>query len=90
MKRTWIAVAMFMAFGVRAEGLQALAWMAGSWMERKGGATTEEHWLPPSGGLMIAMFQIPNKFFAADGRITDQHGRDWDELWGEIISFRRA
>ena len=44
----------------------------------------------PEGGLMIAMFQIPNKFFAADGRITDQHGRDWDELWGEIISFRRA
>ena len=44
----------------------------------------------PEGGLMIAMFQIPNKFFSADGRITDQHGRDWDELWGEIISFRRA
>ena len=44
----------------------------------------------PEGGLMIAMFQIPNKFFAADGRITDQHGCDWDELWGEIISFRRA
>ena len=44
----------------------------------------------PEGGMMIAMFQIPNKFFAADGRITDQHGRDWDELWGEIISFRRA
>ena len=31
---------------------------------------------------MIAMFQIPNKFFAKDGRVTDQHGHDWEELWG--------
>ena len=43
------------AAGARAEGLQDLAWMAGSWMERKGGVDTEEHWLAPSGGLMIAM-----------------------------------
>jgi hypothetical protein len=30
------------------------------------------------------MFQIPNKFFDKDGRVTDQHGRDWDEIWGHI------
>ena len=36
----------------------------------------------PEGGLMLAMFQVPNKFFQSDGRVTDQHGRDWKELWG--------
>ena len=24
----------------------------------------------PEGGLMLAMFQVPNKFFEADGRVT--------------------
>jgi anti-sigma factor ChrR (cupin superfamily) len=36
----------------------------------------------PDGGLMLAIFQVPNKFFAADGRITDASGNDWDEAWG--------
>ena len=31
---------------------------------------------------MIAMFQIPNKFYSKDGRVTDQHGRDWEDVWG--------
>ena len=43
----------------------------------------------PEGGLMIAMFQIPNKFFQKDGRVTDQHGHDWEEIWG-AIGLRRA
>ena len=38
----------------------------------------------PNGGTFLAMFQIPNKFFTQDGRITDQHGRDWEEIWGHI------
>lgn len=38
----------------QAGGLDDLAWMAGSWMERKGGTDTEEHWLAPRGGLMLA------------------------------------
>ena len=25
----------------------------------------------PDGGLMLAMFQIPNKFYEQDGRVTD-------------------
>ena len=29
------------------------------------------------------MFQVPNKFFQADGRITDFLGRDWQEAWGK-------
>ena len=39
----------------------------------------------PEGGLMLAMFQIPNKFYERDGRVTDLSGKDWDELWGEVL-----
>ena len=37
----------------------------------------------PEGGLMIAMFQIPNKFFRRDGRVTDFAGNDWETGWGK-------
>ena len=36
----------------------------------------------PQGGLMLAIFQVPNKFFEADGRVIDANGQDWDETWG--------
>ena len=36
----------------------------------------------PEGGLMLAMFQVPNKFYEADGRVTDASGKDWDATWG--------
>ena len=36
----------------------------------------------PEGGLMLAMFQVPNKFFEKDGRVTDPSGKLWDEVWG--------
>ena len=39
----------------------------------------------PDGGLMLAMFQVPNKFFEKDGRVTDISGIDWDELWGHVL-----
>src|SRR5215831_6575593 len=52
----WIAsIAALATMYTHAEGLDDLGWMAGSWIERKGGTVTEEHWLPPSGGLMIAV-----------------------------------
>ena len=44
----------------------------------------------PEGGLMIAMFQIPNKFFTPDGKVVDQHGRVWDDVWGHIGLQRGA
>jgi hypothetical protein len=31
---------------------------------------------------MLAIFQVPNKFFEADGRVVDASGQDWDETWG--------
>ena len=36
----------------------------------------------PEGGLMLAIFQIPNKFYEKDGRVTDPTGQIWDEVWG--------
>jgi anti-sigma factor ChrR (cupin superfamily) len=39
----------------------------------------------PRGGLFLALFQIPNRFFEADGRITDMAGVDWQSLWGAVI-----
>jgi len=36
----------------------------------------------PEGGLMLAIFQVPNKFFEADGRVTDSTGKDWQAAWG--------
>jgi anti-sigma factor ChrR (cupin superfamily) len=39
----------------------------------------------PEGGLMLAMFQIPNKFFEKDGRVTDANGQDWEAVWGEVL-----
>ena len=36
----------------------------------------------PEGGLMLAMFQVPNKFYEGDGRVTDITGADWAAIWG--------
>ncbi len=36
----------------------------------------------PDGGLMIGIFQMPNKFYERDGRVTDMGGNDWAEMWG--------
>ena len=44
----------------------------------------------PRGGTMLAMFQIPNKFYEADGRITDQAGELWESVWGGAQSARQA
>lgn len=40
----------------------------------------------PDGGLMIGIFQMPNKFHERDGRITDMSGKDWFEVWGKAGS----
>jgi anti-sigma factor ChrR (cupin superfamily) len=39
----------------------------------------------PEGGLTLAIFQVPNKFFERDGRVTDASGMDWDTLWGGAV-----
>jgi anti-sigma factor ChrR (cupin superfamily) len=59
---------------------------AGQFVWRPAGSR-HEAWGGPQGGLMLAIFQIPNKFFPADGRETDQLGNDWEQSWGR--AFRR-
>ena len=41
----------------------------------------------PQGGLMLAIFQVPNKFFEADGRVIDAAGEDWDAAWGHTRKY---
>jgi anti-sigma factor ChrR (cupin superfamily) len=39
----------------------------------------------PDGGLMLAVFQVPNKFFEAGGQVVDMIGRDWDLAWEHAL-----
>jgi anti-sigma factor ChrR (cupin superfamily) len=48
-----------------------------------------EAWTP-EGGLMLAMFQIPNRFYEKDGREVDFLGRDWQEAWGAALERHEA
>jgi anti-sigma factor ChrR (cupin superfamily) len=54
---------------------------AGQFVWRPAGSR-HHAWAGPQGGLFLAIFQAPNKFFHADGRVTDFLGRDWDKTWG--------
>ena len=38
----------------------------------------------PKGGMMLAIFQVPNKFFERDGRVADASGKDW--TWQHVLS----
>ena len=49
------------------------------------GRTVRVAWAP-EGGLMLAMFQIPNKFHERDGRVTDASGADWESAWGRVLT----
>jgi len=39
----------------------------------------------PEGGLMVAVFQVPNKFYEEDGSTIDLVGDDWGSKWGHVI-----
>ena len=43
-----------------------------------------EAWTP-EGGLMIAIFQVPNRFYEKDGRETDILGQDWAKSWAKVV-----
>ena len=55
---------------------------AGQFVWRPAGSR-HEAWAGPDGGVMIAMFQIPNRFDEQDGREIDFLGNDWKQAWGE-------
>jgi anti-sigma factor ChrR (cupin superfamily) len=57
---------------------------AGEFVWRPAGSR-HEAWGGPQGGLMLAIFQIPNRFYEADGRETDVLGQDWDQAWGKAL-----
>jgi quercetin dioxygenase-like cupin family protein len=38
----------------------------------------------PEGGLMIAIFNVPNKFFDQPEAVSDLLGRDWEKTWGKV------
>jgi anti-sigma factor ChrR (cupin superfamily) len=46
-------------------------------------------WMP-EGGLMVAIFQMPNKFFAPGGGVVDFLGNDWEAHWGAAMARHRA
>ena len=52
---------------------------AGDFVWRPAGSRHEAY--TPEGGLMLAIFIKPNRFFQTDGRTTDMLGRDYDSIW---------
>jgi anti-sigma factor ChrR (cupin superfamily) len=42
----------------------------------------------PKGGLMLAMFQVPNKFFERDGSVKDMLDRDWSAFWNSASNLQ--
>jgi len=57
---------------------------AGDFVWRPPGSR-HEAWGGPQGGVMLAIFQIPNKFYEADGRETDVNGQDWNAAWSKAL-----
>jgi anti-sigma factor ChrR (cupin superfamily) len=39
----------------------------------------------PEGGLMIAMFLAPNRFYDRPDAVTDMLGADWEKSWGHTL-----
>ena len=54
---------------------------AGEFVWRPAGSR-HEAWAGPEGCLTLAMFQAPNRFFEAGGKVVDFMGNDWEKAWG--------
>lgn len=52
---------------------------AGNFVWRPAGSRHSAY--TPEGGLMLAFFVKPNRFFADDGKTTDMLGRDYETTW---------
>ena len=57
---------------------------AGDYVWRPAGSR-HEAWAGAQGGLMLAIFQIPNRFYESDGRETDPLGQDWNATWAKAL-----
>jgi len=40
----------------------------------------------PEGCTMVAIFQVPNKFFEDGGKVVDLVGDDWGTKWGHVTA----
>jgi anti-sigma factor ChrR (cupin superfamily) len=56
---------------------------AGNFVWRPAGSRHSAH--TPEGGLMIAMFLTPNRFYDQPGAVTDMLGADWEKSWGRAM-----
>jgi len=67
------------------EGLEVgLSVGAGEYVARPSGSR-HAAWCP-QGGLMLATFQMPNKFFDPGGAVVDFLGNDWETHWGGAMA----
>ena len=57
---------------------------AGDFVWRPAGSR-HEAWGGAQGGVMLAIFQVPNRFYEADGRETDMLGQDWNKAWANAL-----
>lgn len=53
---------------------------AGNFVWRPAGSRHSAH--TPEGGLMLAFFLKPNKFYGQNGEVTDMLGREYARTWG--------
>ena len=44
----------------------------------------------PNGCLVLGVFQVPNKFFEQDGRVTDILEQEWDQAWSAAGNLKAA
>ena len=56
---------------------------AGDFVWRPAGSR-HEAWAGPAGCVTLAMFQMPNRFFEAGGKVVDFLGNDWERTWGAL------
>jgi anti-sigma factor ChrR (cupin superfamily) len=42
--------------------------------------------IAPEGCTMVAIFQVPNKFFEEGGKVVDLVGDDWGAKWGHVVA----
>ena len=55
-QRIFVVLAMFaVAFPLRAQEIEKLAWMTGTWTQNKDGEMVQESWLGPRGKMMAAV-----------------------------------
>ncbi|MET4390205.1 quercetin dioxygenase-like cupin family protein [Bradyrhizobium sp. F1.4.3] len=65
--------------------VQSIACKAGEFIWREAGSRHTA--CGPDGALILATFQVPNKFFEADRRAVDASVQDWDERAPSGISW---